>query len=265
MTGRAARPVAVVTGASSGIGVAVARELAARGYDLALVARREAALCAVGEGLRRAHGVDVTVCVADLRDPEAPDAILARLGGADARVDVLVNNAGFGVSGPALETPIATVMDMLRVNIEAVVALTMRIGPGMVRRGSGRIMNVASTAAFFPGPYMAAYYASKAFVLSYSEGIAEELTRAGVTVTALCPGPTTTEFADVAGTGHTRLYRRGAIMRAEDVARIGVRGMLAGRRIVIPGLVNKVLVQSARVAPRRMLATITARLNKPAR
>jgi short-subunit dehydrogenase len=231
---------------------------------LALVARREAALGAVGEAARRAHGVDVTVCVADLRDPAAPDAILARLGPAADRISVLVNNAGFGIAGAVVETPIAPIMDMLRVNIEALVALTMRIAPGMARRGAGRIMNVASTAAFFPGPYMAAYYASKAFVLSYSEGLAEELAGTGVTVTALCPGPTTTEFAAVAGSDQTRLFKRGAIMRPDDVARIGVRGLVAGRRVVVPGLVNQLLVQTVRVSPRRVLARIAARLNRPA-
>ena len=252
----AERQTALITGASSGIGADLARLFARDGYNLVLVARREAKL--------RELGVAATVIAADLTDPAAPRRIAGELRAKSIDVDVLVNNAGVGLTGAFAETDLRKELEMIQVNIVALTELTKLLLPGMVARRRGRILNVASTAAFQPGPLMAVYYATKAYVLSFSEAIAEELRETGVTVTALCPGPTETGFADAANVGATRLFTMTRPATSADVARAGYEAMQRGRRVVIPGAKNKLLAQSVRVSPRRLVTTIVRKMQENA-
>lgn len=247
-----------MTGASSGIGLELASLAARDHHDLVLVARRRDRLESIGRGLAEEFGIVVTVLDKDLADPAAPAAIARECEALAIAPDILVNNAGLGVYGRFAETPLARELEMIQVNVTALTHLTKLFLPGMIARGRGRILNVASTAAFQPGPLMAIYYASKAYVLSFSEALANETAGTGVTVTALCPGPTITEFQKAAGVETTHLFRSPLVMAAGPVARAGWDGMKRGRRVVIPGLRNRTLVQALRVTPRR-LATAVAR------
>jgi short-subunit dehydrogenase len=252
------RPLALVTGSSSGIGEELARVLAREDWDLVLVARNADRLRALGEEFRAAHGVESQVVPADLRDPAAPEAIWKAVG--ERPLDALVNNAGYGVGGAVAETPFAAEVGMFQVNVMSVVALTKLALPGMVARRRGRILNVASMAAFQPCPFVAGYYASKACLLSYTEALAEELRGTGVTATCLCPGPTRTDFyrrAGLEGVGYASLL---GLASARGVAEIGYRAMMAGRPLVVPGLLNRLLVLSVRLIPRRLVVRIMRRL-----
>ena len=251
---------ALVTGASSGIGLELARLFAGDRYDLVLVARSEGRLREIGEQLEAAHGITATVVASDLSKPNAASDIVEALRAASIEIDVLVNNAGFGLSGPFLDNDPQAQLDLLQVNVVALTKLTRLLLPPMVARRSGRILNVASTAAFAPGPMAAVYGATKAYVLSLSEAIGEELRHSGVTVTALCPGPTQTGFSAAAGAGSTRLYTKQKAMSSADVARAGYAGLNHSRRLVVTGLRNKLLVQSARVSPRRAATMVARRL-----
>jgi hypothetical protein len=206
--------------------------------------------------------VQARVIAQDLSAPEAADRIGDALDSTGLAVDILVNNAGFAVYGPFVETPADDEMRMLQVNIVALTALTKRLLPPMVKRGHGRVLNVASTAAFQPGPLMAAYYASKAYVLSLSEALANETGGTGVTVTCLCPGPTHTGFQDRARLRESKLFTTLGVMSAADVAREGYDGMMAGRTLVVPGLGNKLGVQALRVTPRTMAARVVRRIQE---
>src|SRR5206468_12638550 len=177
-------------------------------------------------------------------------------------IEVLVNNAGFGLGGEFAETEVTRELEMIQVNIAALTHLTKLFLPAMIRRRSGRILNVASTAAFQPGPLMAVYYATKAYVLSFSEAIADELRDSGVTVTALCPGPTDTGFAVAARLESSRLFNMAKPMSSAAVARVGYEAMKRGKRVVIPGMRNKLLAQSIRVTPRRMVTTFVRKLQE---
>jgi len=252
------KSTALVTGASGGIGLELARRLAGDGHDLALVARSEGKLHEIGEQLEKAHGIAATVIAADLSEPNAAREIVDTLRAASIEIDTLVNNAGFALHGPFLDNDPRVQRNMLQVNVVALTQLTRLLLPPMVARGSGRILNVASTAAFAPGPLAAVYSATKSYVLSFSEALAEELRHSGVTVTALCPGPTRTGFSAAAGADATRLYRRQ--MSSAEVARVGYEGLNSGRRVVIVGPTNKLLAQSIRISPRRMVTTIGRRL-----
>ena len=243
------KPLALITGASGGIGLAIARLLAASGHDLILVARSQGKLEALAAELAAAHGCRATVLTADLADPAAPAALAAEIASRNLAVDVLVNNAGVGLYGPFAGSDWKRERDMIQINVTSLVDLTKRLLPGMIARGRGRILNLASTAAFQPGPLMAIYYASKAFVLSFSEALGNELGGSGITVTALCPGPTATGFEAAADLGASRLFRFGT-MSMEDVARVGVDAMMRGRAVVIPGLRNRLMTQSLRISPR---------------
>ena len=247
------RKTALVTGASSGIGLDLSRLLARDGYQLFLVARSEGKLREVAKEIGNA-----TVIAADLASPDAPERIFASSG----PVDVLINNAGFGLSGPFIETDLKKELEMIQVNIAALTHLTRLYLRPMVERRSGRVMNLASTAAFQPGPLMAVYYASKAYVLSFSEALADELRDSGVTVTALCPGPTATGFAAEAGMEQSRLFSLTKPMSSEEVARYGIRAMEHGKRVAIPGIANKLLTQSIRISPRRVVTTIVRKLQE---
>jgi short-subunit dehydrogenase len=252
------RGTALITGASSGIGAALAKVCAAGGYDVVLVARRQDMLAALAKELAAAHGIDARVITADLSQESAPGELVRALNG--RVIDILINNAGFGVNGAFINNAWEDERRLIQVNVLALVRLTKLILPEMVKRGSGRVLNVASTAAFVPGPFMAMYYASKAFVLSFSLAIANEVKGTGVTVTALCPGPTRTEFGDVAGFSGSRLFK-GPQMSAEEVAREGYDAMMAGKPEVIAGARNRWMILGTRMAPRSLLAKITRRLN----
>jgi hypothetical protein len=253
------RPLAIVTGASAGIGREVARVLAREGHDLVLVARREAQLTEVAEELKAQYDAASTIAAVDLSAPDAADQVMAVLAG--RAVDVLVNNAGFGGVGAFSSRARDDDMRMVAVNVVALTDLTKLVLPGMVARRRGRILNIASTAAFQPGPFMAVYYATKAYVLSLSQALAEELSGTAVTVTCLCPGVTETEFHGVAGTDAQPLTSGPLAMSAAAVAEAGYRAMTRGRLVVVPGLHNKVGAQSIRIAPRRVVLKIVRRLH----
>jgi uncharacterized protein len=254
------RGTALITGASGGIGLELARLFAEHGHDLVLVARSAGTLETLAADLASRHGIRARALAADLRQPEAPAAIEAALAG--ETIDVLVNNAGFGLLGRFSATDLAAERDMIQVNVTSLVELTKRFLRGMVDRGRGRVLNVASTAAFQPGPLMSVYYASKAFVLSFSEAVANELAGTGITVTALCPGPTATGFQAAARMGRVRLLRGPLVMDAATVARIGYDGLMTGKRVVVPGLLNALLVQGVRLTPRRLAAAVVRRLQE---
>src|SRR3954470_16165250 len=256
MTGR---PTALVTGASAGIGLELARVLAREGHDLVLVARRESALKELADELKDRYGAESVVVSADLADAGAGEQIEQALG--ERSVDVLVNNAGFGGVGAFAERSHADDMRMVAVNVTALTDLCKRFLPGMVARGRGRILNVASTAAFQPGPFMAVYYATKAYVLSFSQALAEELSGTGVTVTTLCPGVTVTEFQRVAGVEDVPLTKGPLSMSAESVAEAAYKGMSRGKLLVVPGLHNKIGAQATRLGPRRVMLKVVRRLH----
>jgi len=252
---------ALITGASGGIGYELAKLLAQEGYRTVLVARSEQKLVEAARELHQLFHSSVTAIAKDLALPSAPEELFAELLRQGMAVDVLVNNAGFGTHGLFAETELAVQLEMMQLNMVALTHLTRLVLPGMIERKSGKILNVASTAAFQPGPLMAVYYASKAYVLSFSEALANELEGAGVTVTALCPGPTRTFFQERAGVGDTPLMR-GRIADAASVAREGFRGLMAGAPVVIPGFRNKLLATSVRLLPRRLLARVVRRIQE---
>jgi short-subunit dehydrogenase len=256
------RPAALVTGASDGIGRALAHLLAADGHDLVLVARREANLRELADLLGARHGVRSLVLPIDLAGPEAPATVAERVRAAGLEIDVLINNAGFGGLGPFAERPLESDLAMIQVNVACLTALTRLFLPGMLARRRGRILNVSSTAAFQPGPLMAVYYATKAYVQSFSEALAEEVKGSGVTVTALAPGPTRSGFQEAAGIGSTRLIAGRRLPDAMSVARVGYRAMLRGRRSVVPGLANRIGATAYRVLPRRVLTFLIRRLQE---
>ena len=252
-----ARSTALVTGGSVGIGLELARQFATHGHDLILVARGRDSLEAAAGTLEGRYGIRVTVIASDLADPDSPqrlyDAIL------DEGIDVayLVNNAGFGLGGAFADTDLNTELDMIQVNVASVVHLTKLFMQPMLKRKAGGILNVASTAAFQPGPLMSVYYASKAFVLSFSEALAEELRNSGVHVTCLCPGATATNFADTAGTSNTRLFARLGVESAEDVARVGYNALMRGDRVAMTTMRSRVMILSERLAPRRLVTRLS--------
>ncbi len=251
------RPLALVTGASGGIGADLARELARHGHDLVLAARGVAAMEALAVELRNL-GSAVTVIAADLARPGAAAALADDLMRRGLAIDVLVNNAGLGAAGRFDRIDMARVGEMLYVNIVALTELTRLLLPGMIARRRGRIMLVASVAGFQPGPRMAAYFASKAYVLSLGEALAYELRGTGVSVTTLCPGATATNFFAVAGAGNSLMARRlRRMMASEDVARLGYRGLAAGRRVVITGMMNRLLALAGRYMPHRITLPVT--------
>ena len=244
-------PVTLITGASAGLGVDFARQLAARGERLVLVARRKDRLDALAAELGNARAVAL-----DLAEAGAAARLMAELGANGETVTCLVNNAGFGLAGRFADLDGARHRSMIDLNCGALVELAQAVLPAMIAVKSGKILNVASTAAFQPGPGMAVYFATKAFVLSFSEALHEEARPHGVSVTALCPGPTATEFGEVAGWGgHAIIDKLSA--RSSDVVRAGIAAMDQNRAVAIPGLVNKAGSQGHRLLPRWLLRKIT--------
>ena len=256
----ASKGAALVTGASVGLGREFARLFAADGHDVVLVARSEGKLRELASEIEKAHGIRAHVVAADLTDPAAPERIADATKKAGVEIEFLVNNAGFGSNGRFTDLDIKRELEMVQVNISALMYLTRLYTPAMIARGHGRVMNIASTAGFQPGPGMATYYASKAFVLSFSEAIAEELRGTGVTVTAHCPGATATEFARTAGNDKSILFRTG-VADAGLVARHAYRSMQGGRVVAVQGILNKLLVQSLRISPRALVRRIAAWIN----
>ncbi|MDX1624477.1 MAG: SDR family oxidoreductase [Gemmatimonadota bacterium] len=249
---------AVVTGASSGIGRELVDVLAGEGHDLVLVARSEGVLEELADEVSARHGAAARVVAMDLAERDAPARLERAVADLGVEPAILVNNAGFGLHGDFLDTDPYVERDMIDLNAGALTELTKRFGRGMAERGSGRILNVSSTAAFQPGPRMAVYFATKAYVLSFSLAVAEELEKAGVSVTTLAPGPTRTGFADRAGADRSRLFAGGRGMEPAAVARAGYEGLMAGERLVVPGAMNKLHVFLTRVVPRSLAARLAA-------
>jgi uncharacterized protein len=239
---------AIVTGASGGLGLEFARLLAADRYDLALIARSGDKLEIIAAELRDLHGVSVETLAMDLTGPEAAAAVLARV----PQCDVLINNAGFATNGRFDEIAEERIREEVILDVLTLTELTRAYLPGMRARGAGRILNIASTAGFLPGPFMAVYYACKAYVISFSQAVAEESRGTGVTVTCLCPGATATGFATRARASETLLFKR-HVADAPSVALAGYRGMMRGGDLVIPGISNKLIPLAARLSPRRLL------------
>lgn len=252
---------ALITGASSGIGEAIARQLAAHGANLILVARSERKLQALAEDLTRQYGIRAQVIATDLSHSDAGKLLQDEVAVRGLHVDLLVNNAGFGGFSEFARQDQAEIGEMIAVNVTALTDLTRRFLPAMLERGRGRVLNVASTAGFIPGPLMAVYYATKAYVLSFSEAVNEELRGSGLSVTALCPGPVDTGFQDAATLNESKLMTgvtRLAMLDVETVARIGVEAMLRGQGVAVAGVANKVQVSAFRLLPRAAAARIIA-------
>jgi short-subunit dehydrogenase len=245
------RPATVITGASAGLGAEFARQCARRGETLILVARRRERLEALAAEVGNAHAV-----AADLEAPGAAARLLDEVEARGLHVDTLINNAGFGLAGRFAQLPADRQTAMIDLNVRLLTELCRLALPAMVERGRGAILNVASTAAFQAGPNMAVYYATKAFVLSLTEALHHEMKGKGVRVSALCPGPTVTEFFEVAGAGNSRLARMGA--DAASVVQAGLRGLDRNRAIVIPGVANRVGAQASRILPRAAMRRIIA-------
>lgn len=256
------KPYALITGASAGIGRELARLAAKDGLGLVLVARRRAELDQLAAELGRAHGVECLVVPADLADPRAAADIAEAVRAAEIDLELVVNNAGFGSNGPFTEQELARELGMIQVNVTSLVELTHRLLPSMLARRRGAVLNVGSTAGFQPGPFMATYYATKAFVNSFTEALAFELKGTGVTATLSCPGATATEFAQIAGNDRSALFQMGGVADAPTVAREAYEAARAGRAVVIHGLKNKAGVQALRLSPRAVVTALAAKLNR---
>lgn len=251
---------ALITGASSGVGRELARLFAADGHDVVLVARRREELETLAGQLRQAHGVECTVIARDLAHPGEGTTIYGEIEAREIEISVLVNNAGFGGLGPFVEQELQRQLEMIRVNVEALTELTYRFLPGMIEAGRGHVLNVASTAAFQAGPLMAVYYATKAYVLHFSEALDEELAGTGVRVTAFCPGAFRSGFQAAANMEGANLVR-GRIPDSASMARFGYDAMWKGRRVAIPGFRNNLLMQLNRISPRRVVHRVVKGLN----
>jgi uncharacterized protein len=249
----AGRPVTLITGASAGLGAEFARQCVKRGEALALLARRRDRL----EQLRDRIGGDVTIFAADLSLPGAPADLLAQMEAQGLLIETLINNAGFGLGGRFGAQPPERLTEMINLNVRALTELSRLVLPGMIARRRGAILNVASTAAFQPGPNMAVYYATKAYVLSLTEALHQELKGTGIKVTALCPGPVATEFFDVAQvTG----FLPKIAADASGVVRAGLKALDRNQAIVVPGVSNKLMTQSHRILPRALMRRVMARI-----
>ncbi|HYS08411.1 MAG TPA: SDR family oxidoreductase [Myxococcales bacterium] len=251
---------ALITGASAGLGAEYAKLFAADKHDLILVARRRDRLETLARELTASQGVKARVVPADLGAADGATRVIEEVTRLGVDVDFLVNNAGFGTSGAFAELELARQLEMIQVNVTSLMTLTRAFLPAMLARRQGRILNVGSTAGFPPGPFMAVYYASKAFVNSFTEALAYELRGTGVTATVSCPGATATEFAGIAGNSRSLLFRLGAAPAA-TVAKEGYRAMMKGKPMVIHGLKNKLTIQSLRISPRAVARAVAASLN----
>ncbi|MBO8162420.1 MAG: SDR family oxidoreductase [Brevibacillus sp.] len=256
----------LITGASNGIGKELAECFAKDGHHLILIARSADKLQRLAAELSARYTIQVKVIVKDLEDPSKAFEIQEELRQEGIQVDFLINNAGFGLYGEFIDTDLKDELNMIDLNIKTLTALTKLFLPEMIRNRRGGILNVASTAAFQPGPLMAVYYATKAYVLSFTEALANEVKGTGVTVTALCPGPTITGFSERANLEQSKLFQTAGTMSAEEVARIGYQGFLQGKTVVIPGMKNRLLSFSVRLLPRKTVTRIVRHIQelKPA-
>jgi uncharacterized protein len=259
---------ALVTGASAGIGGAIAHELANRGHNLVLVARRKEKLDELADELSSAHGVRAQTIACDLTNEDTRGKLPAEIRELGLDVEILVNNAGFATGGPFHEADPQKELEQVRLLVEAVVALTSAFLPPMVERGRGAILNVASTAGMQPMPYSAGYSAAKAYTLTFSEAIHQEVRHHGVTVTALAPGPVETEFWDAAGwqaggKSFEQAFPRPAMISAEDAARAGVKGLASGERVVVPGLPMRGAMLASRYIPHALKLPVLERVMRP--
>lgn len=261
-TPQAPHKTALITGASSGIGKALAHEFAQAGHHLVLAARGVAKMQVLADELQRQFKVVVTVIGADLETDDGAARLHAEVKARGIVLSALVNNAGYGAFCEFKDSALATELAMMQLNMNTVVVLTKLFMPDLLAT-RGKILNTASTAAFQPGPYMAVYYATKSFVLSFSEAIASELEDTGVTVTALCPGPTASGFQDKADMGHSALVKGKKLPTSEEVAALGYRAMQRGQRVCIPGFMNWALAQSMRFTPRNLATKVVKILTKP--
>lgn len=265
MPERTQRPIALITGGSKGIGLALAGEFARHGHDLILVARDEAALERVASDLRETTQSAVHTYAGDLSREKSPGQLFRWVTDADLQVDVLVNNAGIGDHGDLVTTDPVRLRTMLRLNIEGMTELTRLFLDPMLQRGSGRILNVASVTAYFAGgPHWASYVASKAYVLSFTRGLRAELEGTGVTVTALSPGTTATDFVGDSGVGRIRAYRWLPQLSVEDVAKAGYRAIARGKKEIVPGLANKMLAFLGELHPRGVAQGVFGFLSRSA-
>ncbi|MCI0414343.1 SDR family oxidoreductase [bacterium] len=255
---------ALITGASSGIGLELARLFAKDGIHVVLVARSTEKLQRLATELEDAHSIRAKILPFDLADAGAPDHLFMRTQEESIPVDFLVNNAGFGMRESFEKNDLKQILEMLQVNIVALTHLTKLYVKEMLARKSGKILNVGSTAAYQPGPWMAVYYATKAYVLSFSEALSNELNGTGVTVSALCPGPTRTGFQERAGAKDIQLMKSKMmrVMDAATVAKIGYEGMMKNKRVIIPGFMNRIVATAARIGPRDWSTAIAGSLNK---
>jgi short-subunit dehydrogenase len=256
------RKTALITGASSGIGMALAHRFARDGYHLVLAARSVARMQALADELQKQFKVEVTVVGADLETNDGATRLHADVQARGIVLSALVNNAGFGAFGEFKDSALRSELAMMQLNMNTVVVLTKLFLPDLLAT-RGKILNTASTAAFQPGPYMAVYYATKSFVLSFSEAIASELEDTGVTVTALCPGPTASGFQDKAELGNSALVKGKKLPTSEEVAALGYRAMQRGQRVYIPGFMNWAMAQSMRFTPRNLATRVVKTLTRP--
>jgi uncharacterized protein len=253
---------ALITGASSGIGKALADNFAKDGYHLVLAARGVAKMQALADDLQKRYGITVTVIGADLETNDGAAKLHADIKAKGITISALANNAGYGTFGEFKDSALAPELAMMQLNMNTVVVLTKLFMPDLLAT-KGKVLNTASTAAFQPGPYMAVYYATKAFVLSFSEAIAAELEGTGVTVTALCPGPTASGFQDKADMGASALVKGKKLPTADAVAAAGYKAMQRGQRVYIPGAMNWLMAQSLRITPRNMVTSMVKQMSKP--
>jgi uncharacterized protein len=255
-------PVALITGASSGIGKALAENFAEHAYDVILAARSVDKMQVHAADLQKRFGITALVIAADLESPAGPTGLHAEIKRRGITLSALANNAGYGTYGEFKDFTLDSQLDMMQINMGSVVALTKLFLPDLLST-KGKMINTASTAAFQPGPYMAVYYATKAFVLSFSEALAAELAETGVTVTAFCPGPTASGFQDKAAMQHSAMVKGKRLPTSEEVARKGFRALQRGRRVYIPGLKNWLLAQLPRFSPRRLVTGIVMFVTGP--
>lgn len=255
-------PYAVVTGASTGIGRELARTCAQAGYDLVVVARKREPLDVFAAEVRSLFQRHVLVLPIDLARPEAPSQLYSELSAIQAEIEILINNAGFGLLGNFVDLEAQSQMEMVQLNVGALTHLCRLFAPSMIARGKGYILNVASTAAFQPGPLMAVYYATKAYVLSLSSALHNELEGRGVAVTALCPGPTATEFGKRSGASVAALFTSSNVMTPQAVAEIGFRALMRRKAVVVAGRLNATMAFLTRFAPRQLAAAMARRMQE---
>jgi uncharacterized protein len=256
------RQTALITGAAGGIGYELARIFAAHNYNLVLVDRIELKLIEIAANFQQEFKITVKTIVKDLSISTSPEEIFAELQQEKILVDILVNNAGFGIHGLFNETNLIAELEMLQVNLVCLTHLTKLFLKDMVKQGRGKILNVSSAAAFQPGPLMAVYFATKAYILSFSEALANELEDTGVTVTVLCPGSTESAFHERTGMADSKMLKGKRMMDAHTVAKIGYDALMKGKTIVIPGFINKLMAKSVRFVPRNLVTKIVRNMQE---